>query len=139
MQSMELCNHPIIAGYDEIWPRFAQNAAQVRQREYSAIAVDLADAGYMSQGMAYGTQRLYIAAIPLQRGGQSGRRGPPFSRDYQHGRLGSFQNDYSLSPVVIGCSHSTPATVPRQEVFNIILDSSVAISPVRERTESAPA
>jgi hypothetical protein len=74
----------IVAWYDEVRLAFAKCAANSRQRERSAIPVDATNAGYVGQGMARGTDSVYVAAISEQRCRQSSRQGPPFSGHYQH-------------------------------------------------------
>ena len=66
MKRMQLRNDTIVAGYDYIRPAFQQSASETRQREYSAVTVDLKQTRYMSQGMARRTNGPHLATMPLQ-------------------------------------------------------------------------
>jgi hypothetical protein len=66
MKFMQLRDDTIVAGYDYIRPAFQQSAPEARQREYSAVTVDLTQIGYMGQGMARRTNGSHLATMPVQ-------------------------------------------------------------------------
>jgi hypothetical protein len=66
MKRVQLRDDTIVAGYDHVRPAFQQSASEARLREYSAVPVDLMQAGYMGQGMVRRTNGSHLATMPPQ-------------------------------------------------------------------------
>jgi hypothetical protein len=66
MKHMHLRHDAVIAGYDDIRCAASKGASQIGERRYSAIRVDLTNAGDVGQGMTGRTDSSHLAALPLQ-------------------------------------------------------------------------